>query len=71
MPSEKILEQKKQYVAALSEELKSACVGVIVNYKGITVADDTKLRRDLRAAGNTYKVVKNTLLGRALKDAGV
>ena len=71
MPSEKILEQKKQYVAALSEELKAACVGVIVNYKGITVADDTKLRRDLRASGTTYKVVKNTLLGRALQDAGV
>lgn len=71
MPSEKILEQKKQYVAALTEELKSACVGVIVNYKGITVADDTKLRRDLRASGSTYKVVKNTLLSRALRDAGI
>ena len=71
MPSEKILEQKKQAVADLSANLKEACVGVIVNYSGITVADDTKLRKELREAGNTYVVVKNTLLGRALKDAEI
>lgn len=71
MPSEKILEQKKQAVAALSESLKSACVGVVVDYKGISVADDTKLRKELRESGNKYKVVKNTLLRLALKDAGI
>jgi large subunit ribosomal protein L10 len=71
LPSEKILEQKKQQVAELSEKLKAACTGVIVNYKGITVADDTKLRKDLRESGDDYKVVKNTLLGRALKEAGI
>lgn len=71
MPSEKILEEKKQKVAALSECLKSACVGVLVNYKGITVADDTKLRKELREAGDEYMVVKNTLLRRALNDAGI
>ena len=71
MPSEKILEQKKQQVAELSEKLKSSVTGVIVDYKGITVADDTKLRKSLREAGNEYKVVKNTLLGRALKEAGI
>ncbi len=70
MPSEKILEQKKQIVAELSENLKSACSGVIVNYKGITVADDTKLRKQMRETGE-YKVVKNTLLKLALKDAGI
>ena len=52
MPSEKILEQKKQQVAELSEKLKGACTGVIVNYKGITVADDTKLRKSLRESGD-------------------
>ena len=52
MPSAKILEQKKQAVAELSEKLKGACVGVVVDYKGITVADDTKLRKELREAGN-------------------
>ena len=71
MPSEKILEQKKQQVAELSEKLKGAVTGVIVDYKGITVADDTKLRKSLREGGNEYKVVKNTLLGRALKEAGI
>ena len=71
MPSEKILEQKKQQVAELSEKLKGACTGVIVNYKGITVADDTKLRKSLRESGDEYKVVKNTLLSRALKEAGI
>ncbi|MGX8700196.1 50S ribosomal protein L10 [Caproiciproducens sp.] len=71
MPSEKILEQKKQAVSALAESLKGACTGVIVDYKGITVAQDTKLRKELREAGNDYMVVKNTLLRLALKDAGI
>ena len=70
MPSEKVLEQKKQVVAELSESLKGACIGVIVDYKGITVAEDTKLRKQLRETGE-YKVVKNTLLKLALKDAGI
>lgn len=71
MPSEKILEQKKAVVAELTEKLKESCVGVIVDYKGITVADDTKLRKSLREAGDEYRVVKNTLLSRALKNAGI
>ncbi len=71
MPSEKILEQKKQQVAVLTESLKAARAGVIVDYKGITVAQDTKLRKELRESGNEYMVVKNTLLHLALKDAGI
>lgn len=71
MPSEKILEQKKQIVIALAESIKNASTGVIVNYKGITVADDTKLRKQLREAGCEYRVVKNTLLKRALQQAGI
>lgn len=71
MPSEKILEKKKQQVAELSENLKVACTGVIVSYKGTNVADDTKLRKELRESGDVYKVIKNTLLSRALKDAGI
>ena len=62
MPSEKILEQKKQQVAQLAEDFKKANVGVLVNYEGITVEKDTKLRKQLREAGCEYKVVKNTLL---------
>lgn len=71
LPSEKILEQKKALVANLAENLKSACAGVIVNYKGINVADDTKLRKELRETGVEYFVVKNTLLQRAAKEAEI
>ena len=71
MPSQKVLEQKKVLVADLSEKLKNSCTGVIVDYKGISVADDTKLRKELREAGVTYTVVKNTLLGLAAKEAGI
>ena len=71
MPSEKVLEQKKQIVAGLSETLKNAVAGVIVDYKGITVAEDTALRKELREAGVQYSVVKNRLLGLATREAGL
>ncbi len=71
MPSEKVLERKKQAVAELSEKLKDSCAGVIVDYKGINVEEDTKLRKELREAGVDYKVVKNTLLHLAAKEAGL
>lgn len=71
MPSEKVLEQKKQAVVELSETLKNSCTGVLVNYKGISVADDTKLRKELREAGVKYAVVKNTLLNFASKNVGL
>ena len=66
MPSAKVLESKQAVVAALTERLKNACAGVIVDYKGITVADDTALRKELREAGVEYTVVKNTLLRLAI-----
>lgn len=71
MPSEKVLESKKQIVAALAETLKGAAAGVLVDYKGINVADDTKLRKELREAGVEYSVVKNTMLRFAAKEAGL
>lgn len=70
MPSEKVLEQKKQTVAQLTEKLKGAAAGVLVDYKGINVADDTKLRKELREAGVEYGVVKNTILRFASKEVG-
>ena len=70
MPSAKVLEQKKGVVAELKEKLESSCAGVLVDYKGISVADDTKLRKELREAGVDYSVVKNTLLNFASKEAG-
>ena len=68
--SEKILNAKKQQVAELTEKIQAAPSGVIVNYSGITVADDTKLRAELRKAGVQYTVVKNSLTGRACENAG-
>ncbi len=71
LPSEKVLEQKKQIVADLTEKLQAACVGVVVDYKGTNVTDDTALRKELREAGVHYTVVKNTLLGLAADNAGL
>ena len=61
MPSEKILEQKKEMVNVLAEKMEKAVAGVMVDYRGLTVEQDTKLRNELRAAGIEYAVVKNTL----------
>ena len=71
MPSTAVLEMKKQQVAALSDRIKNSCAGVVVDYKGITVSDDTQLRHELREAGVHYTVVKNTLLGRAAEAAAI
>ena len=71
MPSEKVLELKKQQVAALKERLDASIAGVVVDYKGISVEDDTKLRKELREAGVEYTVVKNTLLGRAIEGTSL
>lgn len=66
MPSAKILTEKQAYVAQLKEKIAGSVAGVVVGYKGITVADDTKLRKELREAGVEYAVVKNTMLRLAL-----
>lgn len=71
MASEKILQQKREYVAGLTERLSASVAGVVVSYKGINVADDTALRRKLREAGVEYSVVKNTMLRRAAEGAGL
>lgn len=71
MPSKEVLAQKQQYVEELTEQLKGAVAGVLVDYKGISVADDTALRRDFREAGVKYIVVKNTMLRFAAEKAGI
>ncbi len=71
MPSNKILEQKKQIVADLAESIKNSTAGVLVNYQGITVENDTKMRKELREAGIKYVVVKNTMTGRACEMNGM
>ena len=71
MPSEKVLEAKKAQVAEIIEALKGATTGVLVDYRGLTVEEDTKLRNNLRQAGVKYFVVKNTLLRLAAKEVGL
>ena len=70
MPSNSILAQKQAIVADLAEQLKNSPAGVVVNYQGITVDDDTKMRKALREAGVKYMVQKNTLTGRACDEVG-
>ena len=70
MPNAKVLESKKAVVEALSGKIKEATSIVFVDYKGITVAQDTELRKQFREAGVEYSVVKNTLTNIAAKNAG-
>ena len=71
MPSTVILEKKQAQVAALAERIKGSVAGVVVDYKGINVEDDTKLRKELREAGVEYTVIKNSILKRAADEAGL
>ncbi len=71
MPSTVVLEKKKAQVAALSDRIKNSCAGVVVDYKGINVADDTVLRKELREANVNYTVVKNSILARAAEALGM
>ncbi|MEF9865708.1 MAG: 50S ribosomal protein L10 [Oscillospiraceae bacterium] len=67
MPSQKILTEKQAYVEVLHNKLMNSTAGVVVDYKGISVVNDTKLRHELREAGVEYAVVKNTMLRLAIK----
>lgn len=71
MPSNKILDAKKDVVQGLSEEFKGAQTLLVAEYRGLTVQQDTELRNALRKENVTYKVVKNTLATIAAKEAGL
>ena len=71
MPNAKVLSEKQAIVEALVERLQTASAGVFVDYKGITVAEDTTLRSDLRKNEVEYSVVKNTLVRFALDKVGL
>ncbi|MDD2533184.1 MAG: 50S ribosomal protein L10 [Eubacteriales bacterium] len=71
MPSKKVLEEKAKIVADLSTDFKTAQAMVFVEYRGLTVAQDTAMRAEMRKAGVTYQVIKNTLSGRALDAIGI
>ena len=70
MPNAKVLENKKAVVEALTGKIKESTSVVFVDYKGITVAQDTNLRKQFRDAGVEYTVVKNTLTNFATKELG-
>ena len=71
MPNAKVLSEKQAIVEALAARIKNAGAGVLVDYKGITVAEDTALRTELRKDGVEYTVVKNTLTRKALDKLGM
>ena len=71
MPNAKVLSEKKAIVEALTERFQNASAGVFVDYRGITVAEDTQLRRELVANEVEYSVVKNTLTRFALNNVGM
>lgn len=71
MPSEKTLSVKQERVNELTELIKNSAAGVLVSYEGITVEEDTKLRKEMREAGVKYFVEKNTMLRFAFKNAGL
>lgn len=63
--------KKQSTVAELTEKLSQAKGAVLINYRGLTVAQDTKLRRKFRENGVEYKVIKNTLTRIAAKQMGI
>ena len=71
MPNAKVLSEKQAIVEALVERIKNASAGILVDYRGITVAEDTELRTEMRKEGVVYTVVKNTLTRKALDKLGM
>lgn len=71
MPSPSTLEKKKQIVEEIVGKLQNSASTVIVDYRGLTVAEVTELRKQLREAGVEFKVYKNTLMRRAAEKAGL
>lgn len=66
-----ITSEKEAIVAELKERLTAAKGAVLINYRGLTVKNDTKLRRKFREAGVEYKVVKNTMTRIAAQEVGI
>ncbi len=61
------VELKQPVVQAIAEDVKDAVSVVLVDYRGLTVAEDTEMRKQLREAGVVYKVCKNTMMKRAFE----
>ena len=65
------IEEKSQVVAEIKEKFQQSKGVVLADYRGLTVAEVTQLRNQLRQAGVEYKVLKNTLVRRAAQEVGV
>src|SRR5699024_42185 len=63
------LEQKKQVVQEITDQFRESQAAILVDYRGLDVAQITELRKNLRDAGIDYKVYKNTMTRRAIADA--
>ena len=71
MPNAKVLAEKQAVVEQLAEKIQKATAGVLVDYKGITVEEDTALRRECRESSVDYAVIKNTMLRFAFNKTGL
>ena len=71
MASEIILKQKEEEVKKLAEKMKDASLVLLVDYRGINVADVTGLRAELRKSNSEYRVIKNNITKRALAEVGI
>lgn len=68
MANEKIIKQKDEEVKTLATQIKEAKLVLLTDYRGINVTDVTNLRKTLRETNSEYKVIKNNITRRALKE---
>lgn len=71
MANEKIIKQKEEEVKSLAESIKEAKLVLLTDYRGINVVDVTNLRKTLRQTNSDYKVIKNNITRRALKECSL
>ena len=70
MANQKIVDQKKNEVSELAEKIKTAKLVLLADYRGVNVEDITSIRANLRKTNSEYKVIKNNITRRALKECG-
>lgn len=71
MANEKIIKQKEEEVKSLASNIKDAKLVLLTDYRGINVTDVTELRKTLRQSNSEYKVIKNNITRRALKECKI
>lgn len=70
MPKKEVIDAKAKRVEAVTEQFNNANAAIVVNYRGLNVAEVTDLRKQLRDAGVSFNVIKNNIAVRAAKEAG-